>query len=160
MSDKSSKFMLEKFQDEAPVPNHFLGEARTVVFDTEKVEIDIERDDNTIAVGVYTIDGEGRKLEQTLGTNKEFLPAIFKEEAPIAASAIGYSRELGSNAYAGTEFQVKATNKALNIFQSQRRRIMRACEVQATQALQTGIVDLVYGDTNKQVDFGTSPFEA
>lgn len=153
MTGIKQETILGLFQDEAPVPGFYTGMATPVGFDTEEIQFDIEREDGDVAVGIRTMTEGGRWNEVTLATNKRFAPGLYKENTPLSAERIGYTRVPGQNPYASVGFQYKAAAAALKAFRKQRNKIMRAVEINGAQVMQTGIATLVFADSTTQVNF-------
>src|SRR6185436_13716965 len=118
MSDASTRTMLDMYMEEASAPmflSSFFKTPPRNVHSTEKVEIDIQRDDEDVAV-VITDHSQGpRKNEATLYTNKGFTPPIFDEEGVVSAYNL-IKRQPGANPFADPDFLANATFQAFSIW--------------------------------------------
>lgn len=161
MADKHTKKMLREYVEQAPAPNFLTGffqSPKENYHTTESVEFDIERDGEDVAVVVRDLSSKGRKNESTLYTNKEFVPPVYKEEATVAASKL-IERSMGDTPYAEPVYHQNAVKRALGVFRKLEKKIARAIEVQASQVLQTGELDLkdASGNTLYSLDFEAKP---
>ena len=114
---------------------------------TEKVEIDIIRDANLIAIDVIRggTDGNSNKVERY--TTKEYSPPLYDENTAITASMLS-KRAPGVNPYSQlTDMQRNFLRLAVKAQKKQARKIIRSRELQASQALFTGTITLVNTDS-------------
>lgn len=144
MSDASTIQMIDMYMEEASAPmflsGFFQSPARNF-HNTEKVEIDVIRDDEDIAVPVQDIGVSGRQNESNKYVNKSFTPPIFKEEGPIKAYD-SLHRVPGQDPFADVDFGRAATSQAFQLVRKLERKIRRSVELMAAQALQTGVLSL------------------
>jgi len=108
---------------------------------SEMVEIDVQRDDEDVAIVIQDLSTGARQNEAGRYTNKAFAPPIFDEEATINSFDL-LKREYGENPYDNPNFQAKAVVKAFSIFRKLENKIRRAIELQCSQVLQTGTITL------------------
>jgi hypothetical protein len=145
MSDTSNTRMLDMYMEEAEAPMFFSGFFRSPprnFHNTEKVELDIIRDDEDIAIVVQDLTVGARHNESTLYTNKAFTPPIFKEQGAIHAFNM-IKRRAGVDPFQDPNFGAAAGEEAFTIFRKLERKIRRSVELMCAQVLQTGVVTLI-----------------
>ena len=157
MSDKQTIRMIEAYNSQAS-PTRFL----TSLFrspaenfhNSEAVEIDISRSDEEVSIVITDLSTGYQYNSADLYTNKKFIPAIHKEAAPLNAFDL-IKREAGQNPFMTPNFQRNATIRAREVFRKMEDKIRRAIELQASQVLTTGQLDLkdASGNTVYAVDF-------
>jgi len=137
--------MIDTYNEEGQAPlflaSHFKSPPRNF-HNTQKVEVDILRDDEDVAVALSSVEQGPRSNEANLFTNKAFTPAIFDEKAPVVAF-MGADRRAGQNPFDDPDFVSNATQEAFMSLRLLERKIRRSIELMASQVLQTGIVTLV-----------------
>jgi hypothetical protein len=146
------KKMIQSFSDQLNTfPTFFLSNlfgknpSEISVSDSEVVEIDIERFDEKIAVDV-TRGGEGNLNTYGKYSTKLYAPPLYNEYTNLAASQLT-KRLPGQSPY---ETVNKQANAISILFKSQfevAKKIMRAMELQASQALFTGKIVFKNADT-------------
>lgn len=144
MSDKSTVRMIEMYMEEAEAPMFLSGYFQSPpqnFHTTEKVEIDVIRDQEDVAVVIQDLTGEARQNENDKYVNKAFTPPIYKEEGTINAFEM-IKRQAGQNPFQDPNFAANATSQAFRIFRRLERKIRRAIELMASQVFQTGILTL------------------
>src|SRR5690606_18831930 len=118
---------------------------------TEKVEFDIERDDEDVAIVIKNLSMGPHHNESTTYTSKEVTPPIYDEEGAISSFDM-IKRFAGQNPFANPNYGANATREAFSIFRKLEKKIRRAVELQASQVLQTGELTLL--DQNGNEVFG------
>ncbi len=144
MSDASNSHMIEMYMEEADAPNFLSGFFQSPprnFHTTEKVEIDIVRNDPDIAIVVQDLRAGARKNEATKYVNKAFTPPIFKEEGEINAFDM-IKRMPGQTPFTDPDFAENAGEEAFRIFHRLDQKIHRSVELMAAQVLQTGALTL------------------
>jgi hypothetical protein len=144
MSDLSTTRMLQMYEERAPSPLFLAGFFQTPpenIHNSEKVEIDILREDEKIAIVVQDIATGARLNESTLFTNKSFTPPILKESAAITAYN-QMKRQPGDNPFVDPNFGANALREAFRVFGQLGRKMLRTIELMASQTFQTGTVTL------------------
>lgn len=144
MSDASTKKMISMYMEEASAPGFLSGFFTSPAgnFHTsELVEIDVLRDDEDVAVVVQDLTVGARANESTKYTNKGFTPPIYDEEGTITAFD-QIKRQPGVDPFTDPNYAANATGQAFRIFRKLENKIRRAIELQASQVLQTGILNL------------------
>lgn len=157
MADQHTRKMLREYVEQAPAPQFLSGFFQSPpenYHTSESVEFDVERDGEDVAVAVHSLAAGGRKNASTLYTNKEFTPPVFKEQTTIEALKL-LDRNAGSNPYVQPVYGQSAVRRTLNSFRKLEKKVARAIEVQASQVLQTGKLDLkdATGATIYSLDF-------
>lgn len=145
MSDASTKTMLRPFIEMAPAPlflSGFFQSPPENFYSSQTVEIDLQRDGEDVAVAITDLATGSRFNENTVGSNKEFTPPIFKEVGSISAFQL-LTRELGDNPFESRAFQAKAVHRSAMLSAKIQNKLRRALEWQASQIFQTGVLTLV-----------------
>jgi hypothetical protein len=145
MSDASNARMLDLYMDDAPAPMFLSGFFQSPpqnFHNTEKVEIDVIRDEAEIAVVIQDMTVPGRDNAATKYVNKAFTPPIFSEEGTITAYDL-IKRAPGVDPFTDPDYGANATREAFRIFRRLDNKIRRAVELMAAQVLQEGTLTLV-----------------
>lgn len=145
MTDSTTKRMLASYLSMAGAPMFLAGWFRSPeqnYHTTEKVEVDVERDEPDIAVPVQDLSVGSRHNKSTKYTNKAFTPPVFNESATITAYDTIH-REPGDIPYDDPVYIANARARAMRTFPKLERKIRRSIEVMASQVLQTGQISLV-----------------
>lgn len=158
MSDASTSHLIEAYMEEAPAPRFLSGffqSPRQNFHNSEKVELDIIRDDEDVAVVVTSMSASGHLNEETLWSNKAFTPPVFKEEAVLDGFKL-ITRNPGENPYVSPDYQANGIQRAFRVFRKMDLKLLRARELMASQVLQTGTLTLNDADGNLKysLDFG------
>jgi len=111
-------------------------------YNTEKVEIDIERSEEDVSIVITDLSQGYRMNADDLYTNKSFLPPINKEAGAINAFDM-IKRQVGQNPFDNPNFQANAILQSFKRFRKFEGKIKRSRELQGSQILQSGIVSLV-----------------
>lgn len=139
-------------------PTKFLQSFFTVkpgnIFNGKKVEIDIQRFGEDIAVALR--QGKGMNLNDAdVVTTKEMEPPKYGEAFPANVEDL-VERMVGVDPYsdAYTAYATKLVQSLLKLYQLGIDKISRGIELQAAQVLQTGVITLVDADgTVYEIDF-------
>lgn len=148
MSDTSTKKMIAAYFQRASVMRFLSGFFRSPpenFYTTEKVQLDVERSEEDIAIAITDHSTGYRMNEASIYTNKEFIPPVFKEASPVNAFDL-LKRSAGNNPFADLNFQAEATARSLKQSRLVEAKIRRTIELQASQILTTGVVDLINAD--------------
>ena len=159
MSDVSTTRMIEMYNETADAPLFLAGFFQSPprnFHDGEKVEIDVIRDDEDVAIVIQDVSVGPRSNEANVYTNKAFTPPIYDEKGPITAYNL-FDRRAGQIPFDDPDFGANATFEAFNIFQKLERKIRRAIELQASQVLQTGKLTLTDQDGSTLYDLDFLP---
>lgn len=145
MSDNSTIQLIDMYVEQASTPMFLSGFFRSPPSNfhtTEDIEIDIQRDDEQVAIVIHDLSVGARKNEASLYTNKRFRPPIFDEEGHVSAyDAI--KRQPGQSPFMSPNYAANATKAAFDIFRRLELKIRRAVELMAAQVLQTGQLTLL-----------------
>lgn len=125
------------------------------ISDTEFVEVDIVRGGEDIAAVVNTCEGPNYNTSDKF-TTKQFTPPTINEAMPFNCREF-LKRRAGVNAYDAVDnsFQADLVQRLLEGIRKLDAKIARNREWQASQILQTGLLDLVdqFGNVVYQIDF-------
>ena len=144
MSDSSTKQMIAEYMEEAPAPlflSGFFQSPPRNFHTTEKVEIDVIRDDEEVAIVITDLSAGARMNESSRYTNKAFTPPIFKEAGAIHAYK-QIQRQAGQDPFQSPDYGSNALTEAFAIFRKLERKIRRSVELMASQVFQTGVLTL------------------
>jgi hypothetical protein len=144
MIGSTTQRMISLYMEEASAPMFLSGffESPPQNFhNAEQVTIDVERDDEDVAIVVTDLTVGGRHNESSLYTNKGFTPPIFKEEGAITAYDL-IKRQAGQDPFRDPEFAANAVLEAFKTFRKLEKKIRRSIELMASQVLQTGKLTL------------------
>jgi hypothetical protein len=137
--------MIEMYEQRAEAPLFLSSFFRTPpenFHDSEKVEIDIIREDEDVAIVLVDLATGARLNESSLYTNKAMTPPVFNEAFPVTAYN-QIKRQPGMNPFANPNFGLNALMEAFRGFGKLERKIRRAIELMSSQVLQTGILSLI-----------------
>lgn len=138
MSDASTRFMMKAYSDIAPAPRFLTSLFPTeVYFDTEEVELDIERDTDDVAIVIQDLSVGTRKNETGKFTNKSFKPPIYNEEFTVTAFDLT-KRVPGQNPFQNPDYAANALSRVFSGAKKLHNKVARAIELQAAQVLTTG----------------------
>lgn len=161
MSNESTTRLIDAYMEEAEAPAFLSGFFQSPprnFHNSEKVEIDIVRSDESIAVAVHSIKSGGRQNEATLYQNKAFTPPVFKEEFALSAYDLA-NRRPGVDPFTDPDFGANATIAAFRGFRLLEQKVRRTVEMMCSQVLQTGVITLVdnTGAAVYELDYGARP---
>lgn len=144
MSDASTKTLIAEYFEESESPlflSSFFKSPPRNFHATEKVEVDIQRDDEAIAIVVTDIATGARMNENDIYTNKGFTPPIFNEMGAITAYN-QLKRRPGHMPFEDPQAAAQAVDEAFAIGRKLERKIRRSIELMASQVFQEGVVTL------------------
>jgi len=140
-----AKKVVGKFQEDIMVRSGFAGFFPSQTTPTLMVDVEVERDNDLIAVDVKRFT-EGNKNKFTRSTEHTYVPPFYKEDYDFARDevymntvALGVTNAVGAN-------QAIAQNALKNV-RKNRKKIIRAVRKQQADVLQSGIVTLKNGDS-------------
>lgn len=142
MSDTSTKQLLEMYQEKSSAPlflTSFFKNRKT--HNSEKVEIDVLRDDDDIALPLPSTNTGPRMNEAAKYTNKSFTPPVYDEAVPLSSYKLN-QRRAGQDPFQDPDFAANATEDALAVITKVENKILRSIELQASQVFQTGVLAL------------------
>jgi hypothetical protein len=149
--------MVEMYMEEAEAPMFLSGFFRSPprnFHTSEKVEIDIIRDEPDIAIVIVDLSTGARMNENNKYVNKAFTPPVLNEAGAITAYDM-IKRRPGFDPFQDPDFGAAAAEQAFGIIRKLERKIRRTVELQASQVLATGAVTLIdsSGTTVYTIDF-------
>lgn len=144
MSNEVTKRMIAAYLQQSMVTRFLSGFFQSPpenFYNSKEVEIDIEREDEDIAIVVTDLSTGYRMNSDDLYTNKSFIAPALKEAGPINAYDL-MKRNPGEDPFVNPEFQANATLRAFKLFRKLEKKIRRTIELQAAQVLTTGTITL------------------
>jgi hypothetical protein len=161
MSDRSTTRLIDAYLEQASAPLFLAGFFQTPpsnIHNTEKIELDVMRDGEDVAIVIEDMTAGSRENEATLYVNKGFTPPIFDEVGTITAYDQTH-RLPGQNPFANPDYAFNATQQSFRIFRKLENKIRRAIELMASQVLQTGVITGIdqNGATLYTLDFVMKP---
>lgn len=145
MSDTSTIKMIDMYLEEATAPLYLAGQFQSPpqnFHTSEDIEIDVQRDDETVAVVITDLSTGARFNENSLYTNKRFRPPIYDEAAAISAYDM-MKRQPGQNPFESPEYGANALRAAFAVWRKLENKLRRTVELMASQVLQTGSLTLI-----------------
>lgn len=145
MSDAGTKRMIDAYMERASAPlflSGFFQSPPENFHRSKEVEIDIQREDEDIAIVIQDLTTGPRMNESNKYTNKKFLPPVLNEAGAINAFEM-MERRPNQNPFQDPDFAVNAVLESFSIFRKLENKVRRTVELQASQVLQTGVVTLV-----------------
>lgn len=145
MSGASTARMIEMYVEESEAPMFLAGFFQSPprnFHNSEKVEIDVQRDEEEVAVVIDDVSTGARMNANDLYTNKALTPPIYDEAGAISAYEM-MRRQPGDDPFKDPNFGANALRQAFTIFRKLERKIRRAIEWQASQVLSTGQLTLL-----------------
>jgi len=134
-----------KFQEDIPVRAGFSGFFPSETTPMLHVDVEVERDNDLIAVDVMRFT-EGNKNKFTRATEHKYVPPFYREDYDFARDEVYMTTAaLGATNVSGAN-QAIAQNALKNV-RKNRKKIERAIRKQQSEVLQTGIVLLKNGDS-------------
>lgn len=144
-----TKKIVGKFEEMIPVRTGFAGFFPEETTPTYEVDVEVQRDNDLIAVDVVRFT-EGSKTKSTKVSEKKFIPPYFKLDYDFNRDQVYMNNiALGVGLENAQVNRIIATN-AFKGVEKNRNMIVRAIRKQQADVLQTGIVTLVNGDN---IDF-------
>lgn len=145
MSDKSTIQLIDLYLEDASAPMFLSGFFRSPpqnFHTTEFVEIDIQRDGEDVAIAIQDLSLPANRNDSSVYSNKRLAPPIYDEEGAVTAFDM-IQRVPGQNPFTNPNYAANATRQAFTIFRKLENKIRRAIELQASQVLQTGQLNLI-----------------
>lgn len=145
MSDASTRKMIDSYVERADSPLFLSGFFKSPprnFHKTEKVELDIVRENEEVAIVITDPSTGARINESSLYTNKAFTPPVFEEAGAINAYN-QMQRRPGVDPFQDPNFGLQAMQEAFDIFGKCERKIRRAIELMASQVFQSASITLV-----------------
>lgn len=143
-SNKMTKKVVGKFLEEIPVRTGFSGWFPEETTPTLEVDVEVQRDNDLIAVDVVRFT-EGNKNKFSRLSENKYIPPFFKEDYDFQNDRI-YMNTVALGVMANPSVnQAIASAAVKNVFKN-KAKIERAIRKQQADVLQTGIVTLKNGD--------------
>ena len=148
-----TKKVVGKFEEMIPVKTGFAGWFPEETTPTLEVDVEVQRDNDLIAVDVVRFT-EGNKNKSSKLTENKYIPPYFKEDYDFQRDQV-YMNTIGN----GVGMDNPNVNRmiALNAVKQvakNRDKVIRAIRKQQADVLQTGIISLKNGDN---IDFRRKP---
>ena len=145
MSDTMTIQMIEAYRSMAS-PTMFLSSLFQSpprnFYNSEEVEIDIVRDTEQVSVAIQDLSEGYRMNSEDIYTNKRFKPPVHREAA-ILNSVDLLKRTAGSNPFESLDYRTSLMTRMFAQMTKVEAKIRRSIELQASQVLQTGKVNLI-----------------
>lgn len=125
-------------------------------FTSEKVAIDVMRDQEEVAIALQDLSAGTRENELAYYQNKGFPPPVFDESATLTAWDM-IKRQPGQDVFTDPDYLTNATEQAFSIMRKLENKIRRAVELQCAQVLTTGKVNLVDGSNRPMFNLDYGP---
>lgn len=158
MSDSKTKVMLASYKAPSLQFSFFSSLCKLEVFSSEAIDLDIERDDEDVAIVVTSYESGARANESTIYSNKEYVPPLYKEKMTIPAGKLT-SRLPGQATHTDPNFGAAASYLAMSGMTKLEKKLRRSVELQASQVFQTGALTLTdeVGATRFTMNFSPKP---
>lgn len=148
-SNLLTKKIVGKFEEMIPVRTGFAGWFPEETTPTLEVDVEVQRDNDLIAVDVVRFT-EGNKNKFSRVSEHKYIPPYFKEDYDFQRDqAYMNTIALGVGLESAQVNRVIAVNAVKNVGKN-KAKIVRAIRKQQADVLQTGIITLVNGDN---IDF-------
>ncbi len=144
MSDASTIRMLESLEVASTSPmflSRFFQTPERNYHNSEKVSVDILREDEEIAIPVQDLTVGARHNEANKYTNKEFTPMVLDESGAIIAWE-QLKRQPGQTPFEDPGFARSAGEQGRALLNKLGRKGRRTVELACSQVLQTGAISL------------------
>ena len=159
MSSENTIKLLSAYEQSAPPTLFLTGLFRSPAenfYESEDVEIDIERTDEDIAIVIQDLSTDYRYNADDIYTNKRFKAPIYKEAIALNSSDL-IKRSAGENPFQSPRFRANVVLKMVKGMRKIQRKIARSIEVQAASVLQFGTVTLQDDQGNDLYTIDYSP---
>lgn len=160
MSDQSTNRMIAAYLEQAVSPMFLTSMFQSPAENfhaTEKIELDIERDTEEVAIAITASVQDGyRNNETTKYVNKSFTPPIFNEMATISGNDL-MKRMPGRTPFEDPVFLADAMKKSFRVYNKLEKKVRRAVELMASQLLTTGTLTLTDSGSNTLYTINFSP---
>lgn len=145
-SNAITKKIVGKFEESIPVRAGFGGFFPSETTPSLEVDVEVQRDNDLIAVDVVRFT-EGNKNKFSRLTEHKYIPPFFKEDYDFQRDQVYMNTiALGVGMENAQVNKVIAQNAVKNV-EKNRKKIERAIRKQQSEILMTGIVELTNGDS-------------
>ena len=152
------------FVEDKPVLAGFSGFFPRETAMTLEVDLEVQRDNDSIAVDVRRFT-EGNKNKFSIVTEKKFQPPYFREEYDFQNDEVYMSTIALGVGLENSNVNAIIAQNALKNIRKMRSKIERSIRKQQADVMQTGIVELINGDSidykrkaASMVDLGSSQY--
>jgi hypothetical protein len=145
MSNEATKTMIRAYEKESPATLFLTGQFQAPAenfYNSETVEMDIERDDEDLAIVITDLTTGVRMNAADLYTNKEYLAPIYGEGIALTSKDL-LKRDVGRNPFENLNYRASIIARILKGARKVQKKILRAVELNAGQVLTTGTVTLI-----------------
>lgn len=144
-SAKLTSKVVGKFEEMIPVRSGFSGWFPEETSPTFEVDVEVERDNDLIAVDVVRFT-EGNKNKYSKVSEHKYVPPYFKEDYDLQRDQV-YMNTIGNGVGLNSpQVNKTITMNAVKALAKNKAKIVRAIRKQQADVLQTGVVSLVNGD--------------
>lgn len=140
-----AKKVVGRFSEDIPVRAGYSAFFPSQTTPTLLVDVEVERDSDTIAVDVMRFT-EGKKNKFTRSTEHTYMPPFFQEDYDFARDEV-YMNTVALGVTDNVAVNQAIAQNALKNVRKNKKKIERAIRKQQADVLQTGIVELVNGDS-------------
>lgn len=144
MSDSSTARLIELYLEDASAPMFLSGHFKSPpknFHNSEKVEIDIIRDDEDVAIVVQDLSTGARNNENSLYSNKAFTPPILWEKGSVH-SFTQTNRVAGVDPFTDPNYGAQAVEETFRMYRKLERKVRRTVEMMASQIFATGALTM------------------
>ena len=145
MTGSSTKRMIAVYEEREAQPKGFLAgffqSPERNYHNSEKVTIDVQRNNEKIAVPIPDMSTGPTMNNRDKYTNKELTPPAYQEAIPLNSFDL-LKRQIGQNPFENPNFRSNIIKTLFSGMYSLEQKIRRAVELQAAQILQTGKLSL------------------
>lgn len=148
-SNALTKKIVGKFQENIPVRSGFAGWFPEETTPTLEVDVEVQRDNDLIAVDVVRFT-EGNKNKSSKVSEHKYIPPYFREEYDFQRDQVYMNTIALGVGMESAQVNAAIAQNALKNVNKNRDKIVRAIRKQQADVLQTGIITLKNGDN---IDF-------
>ena len=157
-SGSVTRRMIAAYLETAMAPTwlaSFFSSPRRNFHNSAEVELDIERDNERVAVVVEDLSSGYRWNANDPYTNRAIVPPIYREGFTLNSHDL-LKRNPGQDPFQNPSFRANVIDRVYRGMTKLERKVRRALELQAAQILQTGQLDLKDEDgvTRYTVNYG------
>lgn len=147
---QETRSIIDTYRQRAPAPGFLSSYATRKVFDTAEIEIEIQRDDEDVAIVLRDLTNGPNYNVANQYTNKRMKAPPYGEAARIEAAKLKIQKQFGSSIYDSVDFQAAAVAQCFDVFDRCVRKMMRAGELQMSQILTEG--ELILNAPDKEAN--------
>src|SRR6478736_5871198 len=140
-----TKKIVGKFEEMIPVRAGFAGWFPEETTPTFEVDVEVQRDNDLIAVDVVRFT-EGNKNKFSRVTEHKYVPPYFKEDYDFQRDQVYMNTIALGVGLENAQVNAVITKNAFKNVQKNRDKVVRAIRKQQADVLQTGIVTVANGD--------------